>query len=234
MFISKTTQKPYEISTTISEQLFGLVHIAYYRLMLRHSVTVNTFLSNRFAGRIKFVNFVLAMSYDKNIKPCPRDIFSEYLSKHNKRRTPERFAILDSAMSTPEHFTIDSFHDRLENEGFHVSLATVYSTLELLVDCGLVRRHRFGSDSARYERTTGSVNHHHLVCTRCGKVKEVRDAALGDAISSIRYPGFSANYFSLNIYGICRACQKRERRTAASAHDKKNNSSISNIRNRKK
>ena len=175
------------------------------------------------------------MSYDKNIKPCPREIFSEYLTKHHKRRTPERFAILDSAMGTPDHFTIESFHDTLEAEGFHVSLATIYSTLELLVDCGLVRRHRFGSDSARYERTTGSANHHHLVCTRCGKVKEVKDTSLGDAISSIRYPGFSASYFSLNIYGLCRTCQKRERKsTVAQQKTKKNNQTLSNIRNRKK
>ena len=175
------------------------------------------------------------MSYDKNIKPCPREIFSEYLAKHHKRRTPERFAILDSAMGTPDHFTIESFHDSLEAEGFHVSLATIYSTLELLVDCGLVRRHRFGSHSAIYERTTGSASHHHLVCTRCGKVKEVKDASLGEAISSIRYPGFAASYFSLNIYGLCRTCQKRERKSAAAQQKtKKNNQTLSNIRNRKK
>lgn len=175
------------------------------------------------------------MSYDKNIKPCPRDIFSEYLDKHHKRRTHERFAILDSAMGTPDHFTIESFHDALESEGFHVSLATIYNTLELLVDCGLVRRHRFGSDSARYERISGSANHHHLVCTRCGKVKEVKDVSIGNAISSLRYPGFSASYFSLNIYGLCRACQKRERRSSISEKIKKNNiQSTSNSVNRKK
>ena len=176
------------------------------------------------------------MSYDKNIRQCPRDVFSDYLARHHKRRTPERFAILDSAMSTPYHFTIDSFHDSLEAQGFHVSVATIYSTLELLVDCGLVRRHRFGSDSARYERTAGSANHHHLVCSRCGKVKEVRDASLSDAISSIRYPGFAASYFSLNIYGLCRSCQKRERKNATTYRKtQKNNQQLSKTtRNRKK
>lgn len=152
------------------------------------------------------------MSGDKNIRQCPRDIFSEYLSRHNKRRTPERFAILDCAMRSTDHFTIDAFHDSLEKEGFHVSVATIYSTLELLVDCGLVRRHRFGSDSARYERIAGIANHLHLVCTRCGKVKEVRDQKLCDEISGRRYTGFGQSYFSLNIYGLCRACQKRERK----------------------
>lgn len=152
------------------------------------------------------------MKGDKNIRQCPREIFSDYLAKHGKRRTPERFAILDGVMSNPDHFTIERFHECMDKNGFHVSMATIYSTLQLLVDCGLVRRHRFGSDSARYERAVGSANHHHLVCSRCGKVREVRDTSLGAAISSIRYPGFAANYFSLNIYGLCRMCQKRERK----------------------
>ena len=178
------------------------------------------------------------MSGEKNIRQSPRDIFSEYLARHRKRRTPERFAILDCAMRTSDHFTIDAFHDCLENEGFHVSVATIYSTLELLVDCGLVRRHRFGSDSARYERTAGTSNHHHLVCTRCGKVKEVRDQKLGDLISSSRYAGFSQSYFSLNIYGLCRACQKRDRKAdstaAAKSTTNKDKINHSSIRNRKK
>lgn len=175
------------------------------------------------------------MSGENNIRSCQRDVFASYLAKHHKRRTPERFAILDTVMSTPEHFTIDSFHERMEERGFHVSVATIYSTLTLLIDCGLVRRHRFGSDSARYERATGTANHHHIVCTRCGKVKEVKDSSLGEAISGIRYPGFTASYFSLNIYGICRACQKRERKTDRALSTTKNKQSLStNIRTKKK
>lgn len=151
------------------------------------------------------------MITDKTLKRSPRDIFSDYLARHNKRRTAERFAIVDCVIGTPDHFTIDSFHERLESQGFHVSLATIYSTLNLMIDCGLVRRHRFGSDSARYERTVGSSSHHHLVCSRCGKVKEIRDAALSAEISSRRYPGFLPGYFSLSIFGLCRSCQKKDR-----------------------
>lgn len=176
------------------------------------------------------------MNDNKNIRLSPRDVLSKYLETHHKRRTPERFAILDCAMETSDHFTIDSFHDQLEQNGFHVSLATVYSTLQLLVDCGLVRRHRFGSDSARYERVAGTPNHHHLVCSRCGKVKEVKDATIGEAISSIRYPGFAASWFSLNIYGLCRSCQKRQRKNLSSnckTINKKQTLSTT-IRNRKK
>lgn len=178
------------------------------------------------------------MAADKNIRQCPRDVFSDYLARQHKRRTAERYAILDCAMRSSDHFTIESFHERIEQEGFHVSLATIYNTLELLVDCGLVRRHRFGSDSARYERTAGSANHHHLVCSRCGKVREVRDTALSKAIASMRYPGFTPSYFSLNIYGLCRSCQKRERKGASSDQatnkTKTNTTKTSSTRNQKK
>ena len=172
------------------------------------------------------------MAVDKNIRQSPREIFSDYLARQHKRRTPERFAILECAMRTPEHFTIESFHERLESESFHVSLATVYNTLELLVDCGLIRRHRFGSERASYERIAGTTSHHHLVCTRCGKVKEVRDASLIADTASRRYPGCATNYFSLNIYGVCRACQKRERKANASRNESSTN--LPPIRNRKK
>lgn len=155
------------------------------------------------------------MAAEKNMRKSPRDIFGEYLIRHRKRRTAERFAILDCVMKSADHFTIDALSERLDADGFHVSLTTVYSTLDLLVDCNLVRRHRFGSDSARYERTVGDNSHHHLVCQRCGKVREVRDQSITDAINEVRYQGFIPAYFSLNIYGLCRACQKRDRRQAA-------------------
>lgn len=155
------------------------------------------------------------MAAEKNMRKSPREIFGEYLIRHRKRRTAERFAILDCVMKSADHFTIDALSERLDADGFHVSLTTVYSTLDLLVDCNLVRRHRFGSDSARYERTVGGNSHHHLVCQRCGKVREVRDQSITDAIDEVRYQGFISSYFSLNIYGLCRACQKRDRRQAS-------------------
>lgn len=152
------------------------------------------------------------MSGDKNSRQTPRMVFTDYLLRQHKRRTAERFAILDCVMSIADHFTIEEFQSRLELDGFHVSLATVYSTLDLLLDCGLVRRHRFGSRGTRYERIVGQSNHLHLVCTRCGRIREVRDQGLNQLISNNRYGSFAQSYFTLNIYGLCLSCQKKERK----------------------
>ncbi len=78
-------------------------------------------------------------------------IFTRYLHSKKMRKTPERFAILDRVAATDEHFSIEDFYDGIESKGFHVSRATIYNTIQLLVDCGLVRCHRFGNSSSKYE-----------------------------------------------------------------------------------
>ncbi len=175
--------------------------------------------------------FVDVMSGNKNIKQSPRMVFTDYLVRQHKRRTAERFAILDCAMAMTDHFSIEEFSVRLDSQGFHVSTATIYSTLDLLNDCGLVRRHRFGSQGTRYERITSQTNHLHLVCTRCGKVRKVKDLILNQEIANRRYGSFAQSYFSLNIYGLCLTCQKRERKSVAQYNQ---NAKSSNILSRKK
>lgn len=143
-----------------------------------------------------------------------RERFDSYLRAKKKRRTVERFAILENVMATTRHFTIESFQQMMEDSGMHVATATLYSTLELLVDCGLVQRHRFGSSSAYYEKVSGVSSHHHLICTVCGRIKEVRDPEIATLLRAKRMPGFSASYFSLNIYGRCSKCQRKSRKSS--------------------
>lgn len=102
----------------------------------------------------------------------------------------------------------------LDADGYHVSRATVYNTMEILVDAGLVRRHNFGSTPAQYEKVAGITNHHHLVCTQCGKVREVKDAEIDRLLSSKRYTSFHPAYADLYIYGVCSRCARRPRPSA--------------------
>lgn len=143
-----------------------------------------------------------------------RERFDDYLRRNHKRRTAERFAILEKVQAIPGHFTADSLGDMLRREDFPVSAATVYATLELLVDFGLLMRQRFANQGSLYEKSpVGSgTTHHHLICTSCGKIKEVRDPGISRQIEERRFSGFSQNYYTLNIYGTCTACSRKKKK----------------------
>lgn len=136
-----------------------------------------------------------------------REILRHHVEEKRLRKTPERFAILDRAMRMHGHFSGDDLYTRLEEEGFHVSRSTVYTTLALLCDCGLIRRHLLSARRAGYE--VAEQNHCHLVCTRCGRIEEV---ATADRVlpAGIEAGTFQPSYYSMTVYGICAQCQGRE------------------------
>ena len=136
-------------------------------------------------------------------KNSPREKFRQYLTERQLRKTPERFALLDKAISLPGHFGADALYESMETSGYHVSRATIYSTLELLVDCGLLNRHMFGSRKTCYEVALGS--HFHLVCNACGKIREIEEEQLSH-IAQMDLDGFNPTYCSTTVYGICKEC----------------------------
>lgn len=151
------------------------------------------------------------MSEEKS-KTNARVALSQYIQSKKLRRTPERYAILDKVFDIAEHFSIEMLYSALEQDGFHVSKATLYNSVQLFVDCGLLRKHQFDGKSAQYERVTGVGNHHHLICTQCGKIKEVKDATLVNLLNSRRYPSFHTAYFAIYVYGICSRCQRANKK----------------------
>ncbi len=151
--------------------------------------------------------------------PTSTERFDQYLRSNNKRRTAERFAILERITKIQGHFSADELGEMMKADGYPVSCATVYSTLELLVDCGLVARQRFSDKGNLYEKVSAtSTAHHHLICTECGKIKEIRDQTLTELIECRSFTGFTPSYYSLNIYGVCSACSRKRRRYKS--HDK--------------
>ena len=102
-----------------------------------------------------------------------------------------------------------------EKEKFRVSRATLYNTIILLIDAGLVIKHQFGNTS-QYERSYNNETHHHLICTECRKVTEYEDEALKKAIAETKLKGFYASHYSLYIYGLCSKCmgaKKKKKQT---------------------
>ena len=136
----------------------------------------------------------------------PREKFREYLAAKQLRKTPERFALLDKALSLTGHFGADLLYESMEASGYHVSRATVYSTLELLVDCGILNRHIFGSRKTCFEVAMGS--HFHLVCNACGRIREIEEEQLSHLDTSV-LDGFQPTYCSTMVYGICSDCARK-------------------------
>lgn len=133
--------------------------------------------------------------------------FNRWLESKHLRKTQERFAMLKAAWAMPGHFGAEELLKHLESSGYHVSRATVYNTLTLLEECGVIRRHHFGSagGEALFEKNEGS--HLHLICTHCGVVSECRDVAeMSSLLRSDRYGGFIPTHLSTYLYGLCAKC----------------------------
>jgi Fur family ferric uptake transcriptional regulator len=137
--------------------------------------------------------------------------FNEFLDSRGMRRTAERYAILDRIMSINGHFTIEELQQMIEEEGFRVSRSTVYNTVELLMEAKMLRRHVFEGMQAQYERIT--LPHTHLICTTCGKVKEVKDTNFAAFMNARRFNAFNTDHYSLYVYGTCSTCARKSKRT---------------------
>ncbi len=138
-----------------------------------------------------------------------RQIFSEYIERKGHRKTPERFAILDEVYSRNGHFDVESLYIHMKTNNYRVSRATLYNTMELLLDCGLVIKHQFGKNIAQFEKAYACRQHDHIICTNCGKVDEYCDPRIHEIEKTVgNVMKYKISHHSLYFYGTCSDCQK--------------------------
>jgi len=115
--------------------------------------------------------------------------------------------ILDQIFGEHEHLEVDDIVQALRKRNKRVSRATVYRTVRLLEECGLIRRVELGHDHSYYEHVHGRLHHEHIFCEKCGKVVEFIDPVLEERICKVAEDkSFKLTDHNVQIFGVCRRC----------------------------
>jgi Fur family transcriptional regulator, ferric uptake regulator len=144
---------------------------------------------------------------DSRVNRLMQDL-DAYMSRQGLRSTEQRRIIVDTFVNAQSHLTIEDLLALVKQRDNRIGYATVYRTLKMLAESGLVQELHFGDGFARYELAVGSTHHDHLICTHCGTIVEFEEPAieaLQDKIAA-RYDFVIAAHRH-ELYGICRKCQ---------------------------
>ncbi|HYE78292.1 MAG TPA: Fur family transcriptional regulator [bacterium] len=142
-------------------------------------------------------------------RAADRQRFAEYLRTHGYKSTPERMTVMEEVLSAMAHFTVDDLYDQLRARGEkRVSRATIYRTLELLAESGLVNKLDWIAATTHYELAHADEHHDHFVCTYCGQIYEFYSPSLEEVQDRVCSAlGLAVESHTLKMEGIPRFCR---------------------------
>ncbi len=142
-------------------------------------------------------------------RPQMQEVLAQFMAKKGLKSTRQRSLIVDTFLGAEGHLTVEELWAKVRSLDQKVSVATVYRTMKLLHDSGLAHARNFGDGQTRYEVAAGKDHHDHLICTRCGDIVEFendRIEAMQGAVA--RKHGFKVTSHKMELYGLCRSCQR--------------------------
>jgi len=140
-------------------------------------------------------------------------VFKEFIRSRGLRQTQERDSIVVEIFRNREHFDVDGLFLRLLAQGKKISKASIYRTLPLLVDCGLIREVNYEDGHWHYEQIYGRPHHCHLRCSGCGAVIEFEEPLMATVEQKLaEMYGYSITKHVLEVHGCCPRCQAQASR----------------------
>lgn len=137
------------------------------------------------------------------------ELFERFIATKGLKSTRQRALILKTFFGLEGHLSVEELWEQVRRVDARVSVATVYRTMKLLAESGLASARNFGDGHTRYEAAEGKLHHDHLICTACETIIEFENdqiERLQEAVA--KKHGFRVASHKMELYGLCRACQK--------------------------
>ncbi len=140
--------------------------------------------------------------------------FQDILSEKKLKKTAQRALVWETLQNAEDHPSVEDIRERLLEQGHRIGLSTIYRTLKILLESGMIRQSK-PADTTRYEALVSQPNHIHFICNRCGKTEEFPSRRIEDLIrQETDKNDFQAVYSRYAIFGFCRECAAQEVRDA--------------------
>ena len=143
------------------------------------------------------------------------EILKGYLRESNLRFTPQRQTILEVFLNTDGHVEVEDLFIEVQKIDSSVGIATVYRTMNLLVECGLARENVLGAGNKSFEKLYRQGHHDHLICLQCRMIVEFEHPLIEKyQLEICQTHGFTLNQHRMDIYGYCSACREKRRKNS--------------------